>query len=69
MKLSRRGFRYLRFRESLNQYEYAAIIGISQRLVSAIELGNRKVSPRTAALVWAAFKLDDNEVLTLEERG
>lgn len=58
-------FRLIRMQKRLSQRKFAEVIGISSGLVSLIEINERPVTRSTANKVMEAFKLTDEDLLTL----
>lgn len=55
-------FKELRVSNGLTQVQMAEMLGISQKSISMIEIGERKPSPRVIKRIKAAFKLSANEM-------
>lgn len=55
-------FKELRVSNGLTQVQMAEMLGISQKSISMIEIGERKPSPRVIKRIKATFKLSANEM-------
>lgn len=64
--LSKEIIKFIRLRDDLSRGEFAQKVGISRPLVSAIELGERRITPQTKNKIYRAFGLDDQKVVEID---
>ncbi|WP_179298714.1 helix-turn-helix transcriptional regulator [Evansella halocellulosilytica] len=64
--LSKEIIKFIRLRDDLSRGEFAQKVGISRPLVSAIELGERRITSQTKNKIYRAFGLDDQKIIEID---
>ena len=65
--MDKRTVKFLRTSNGLNRQQFADKVGVSRQLISAIEQGERRLTPRVADKIRTAFGLTADDVERLRE--
>lgn len=65
--MDKRTVKFLRTSNGLNRQQFADKVGVSRQLISAIEQGERRLTPQVAEKIRTAFGLTTDDVNRIGE--